>query len=224
MLLHGLLVSRSWHWQVGTQVADKAFSIILRAATRPITAPEQVASLTPRPADAPSKGPLPATRIPPVRANAPATKPKAGTSTSTAPEPAVVEEPTTTLNSPSDFITAPQPASGDLGERARADIGKADRAARDDAARGNWMVKPKQLPPSLAKLPSEAKTALARSFEDHLGELVVISVVERQEGNYRMTIYETNKGKLCYYEPLVKKHFLEGMPTAGQFGTCGPKS
>ncbi len=100
----------------------------------------------------------------------------------------------------------------------------ADRQQRDAAERGGWMVKPKALPPSLLKLPSETQTALAKRFDNELAELVVLSTTERQEGNYRVTIIETNKGRLCAYDALIKKPFMENQATVETIGTCGPKS
>jgi hypothetical protein len=116
------------------------------------------------------------------------------------------------------------PPASDLHDRALAASREADRQRRDEDARGPWMIKPKELPPSLKKLPPEAQTALAKRFDDRLAELVVISQPERQEGNYRVTIIETNKGRFCGYEPLVKPAFMGNTPQVATFGTCGPKS
>jgi hypothetical protein len=135
------------------------------------------------------------------------------------PPPKMTPVPTTAEAVPDEFT-----ASASLREHALAGVHEADRQTRDAAARGPWMVKPKALPPSLAGLPKEAQTALQRRFDDRLAELVIISQVERQEGNYRVTIIETNKGRLCGYEPLVKKSFMVGQATVEQWGTCGPKS
>jgi len=122
--------------------------------------------------------------------------------------------------------TLPPVAEPSLLERARAQISDANRAIRADENHGPsvGIVKLKPLPPTLAKLPEEVKTALQKSFDDYLGEEVVLDVHEHQEGNNRVTMIHTNKRRYCVYEPLLAHAYQGNVPSVTRIGTCGPQS
>jgi hypothetical protein len=207
LLLHAGLLSVRYQQRLAALSLPSALQVQLRLLL-PVP---QAAMNTPKP---PLASPMP--QSPPPRRVAPRPVTPAEAEAIAAPS-------TATLPAPLPDAEPLAPAAT-LRDRALAGLAAADRAQRDADARGPWMVKPKALPPSLVSLPKEAQTLLAKRFDDRLAELVIISQVERQEDNNRITIIETNKGRFCGYEPLVKPHFMEGQATAQLWGTCGPKS
>ncbi|WP_460537367.1 hypothetical protein [Chitinimonas naiadis] len=134
----------------------------------------------------------------------------------TTPLPAAVE-PTVSL-SPSETQAALS-----LTERALAGVRDAERSLKQEGEQRQHLLPRGEVPNNLRKLPPPIQTALAKSFENHLGELVVLEVREQQEGSNRVTVIHTNKGIYCAYSPILKKSFMRGMPTVQQFGTCSPQ-
>lgn len=111
-----------------------------------------------------------------------------------------------------------------LAERARAGLQAADRelqAAAQAHPNGQLMALPAPHR-NLQSLPPALQTALARSFEHELAELVVLGRSESQQGNERITRIRTNKGTYCVREYLVKPHYLRDVPTVPRVGGCGP--
>lgn len=214
LVLHGWLLSRTISWRLPTWREAMAFSIDLRHV-QPKPLPKPVPALLPQPESRPVPRQVP--RLAGAASRPADMQPSSPAAT---PQPAPQSPPAAA--SSNDFFTQPEPHS--LHDRALAATHEVEQQRRKDEARGSWMIKPKDLPPSLAKLPPEQLTALAQSFEDHLAELVILSSDAHQEGNYRVTVIQSNKGRLCYYEPLVPKYYLRGAPEAPQLGTCGPKS
>jgi hypothetical protein len=202
VLVHLILLQWHIHWQASTQGAtQKPFEVVLHLVAPSVPTP--VPSKPPAPTPAPKHSVEMRTAVSNPR-------PTVAPAAATPPPPAEA--------------TLPPLSEPSLLERARSQIKDVDRAMRDEDQRGPWMVKPKPLPPSLAKLPEEAKTALQKSFEDHLGEEVVLDVHEHQEGNNRVTMIHTNKGRYCWYEPLISHTYMGNMPPVARFGSCGPQS
>lgn len=115
----------------------------------------------------------------------------------------------------------PEPS---LAERARAGLQTADRelqAAAQNHPNGQLLALPAPHR-NLQSLPPALQTALARSFEHELAELVVLGRSESQQGNERITRIRTNKGTYCVREYLVKPHYLRDAPTVPRVGGCGP--
>lgn len=122
-----------------------------------------------------------------------------------------------------DIVPAPAATAGlSLTERALAGAIGADRGLRAEAEANRFLLRRPAQHPSLAKLPTPLRTALAQRFEDQLGELVVLEVKEGQEGGDRVTRIVTNKGVYCQKVPLVRSPAFRGMPIVQTSGDCGP--
>lgn len=110
-----------------------------------------------------------------------------------------------------------------LTERALAGVREAEASLKRDATQRQQLLPRAELPENLRKLPAPVQTAIAKSFENHLADLMVLEVREQQEGSNRVTVIYTNRGVYCAYTPIIKKTFLRGTPTVSQFGTCSPQ-
>ncbi|PHV13403.1 hypothetical protein [Chitinimonas sp. BJB300] len=109
-----------------------------------------------------------------------------------------------------------------LTERALAGVKAADQTVRaEQGGQRDLLAVPTQHR-NLFKLSPSLQTALARSFENELAELVILEKTESQEGSDRVTKIRTNKGTYCLREMLVKPAYLRGMVTVPRFGGCGP--
>ncbi|HEY9104630.1 hypothetical protein [Chitinimonas sp.] len=110
-----------------------------------------------------------------------------------------------------------------LTERALAGVRDAEASLKREGEQRQHLLPRAELPENLRKLPPPVLTALAKSFDNQLSELVVLEIREQQEGSNRVTMYYTNKGVYCAYTPIIKKSFLRNSPTVTQFGTCSPQ-
>ncbi|MGQ5524062.1 hypothetical protein ACUHMQ_12480 [Chitinimonas sp. PSY-7] len=207
LLLHGLLL---WLWPE-QRISLRPSSLSMEVVLRPL------------PAAILSEPILPIEEPEPERKERPAPKTK---STNRHPVPTAVL-PSQVISEPKEAMPVeekevPAVPEASLSERALAGVKAADRTIRaEQSGRQELLGMPAQHR-NLVKLSPALQTALARSFENELAELVVLEKTETQEGSDRVTKIRTNKGTYCMREMLVKPTYLRGMPTVPRFGHCGP--
>lgn len=119
---------------------------------------------------------------------------------------------------PSNIPPQPELAPG-FATTARAAALQADRAAREQDGQREVKRRP-EAHRNLQKLPEESETRLGADFSRRFGEVVVLSVEEKQEGAQRITVVRTNKGMYCGYSRLVDAGPMRDFPMPTMWGDC----